>query len=229
MGATARRTDGLGGSSYYQVGRVSAGGVYAGSSLDTSVATPQFMRAAYSTDGSQAWVASKNPNGGLEYMSGLGTGSATTTQLQSTTDWRSLSVQNGQLFGGTGSSSVGVHGFYAIGSGAPTTGTPANTRLSGTSDTSGSGCSFATLPGGTQPIAGVAGGANVVYVVGDPSGNNFLAKMYVDPAASPISTDELLFAGGSRLSIPSVTTPDGVLARIDPNNSALDGHLYPVF
>src|SRR5262249_16865959 len=94
--ATARVTDGSGTGSYYALGQVAAGGLFTFSSLNTAVANPQFVRAAYSNDGTQAWVASKNPNGGLEYVSGIGS-SPVTTQLQSTTDWRDLKVSANQL------------------------------------------------------------------------------------------------------------------------------------
>ena len=76
---TSRVTDGSGGSSYYQVAQVSADGKLIHTALDTSVAGPQFVRAAYSNDGSEAWVGSKfiipgafRIRGGLEYISGLG-------------------------------------------------------------------------------------------------------------------------------------------------------------
>jgi len=220
VGATPRVTNNSGTGSYYQVGQVSWNGIFSSSSLDTAVAKPQFMRGAYSNDGTQAWVASKNPTGGLEYISGFGTGSAATVQLQATTDWRDIKVNAGQLFGGTGSSSVGTHGFYAIGSGAPTSGTPSNTLLSNNADNSVSAFSFATLPaGGAQPITGVAGTSNVVYGIGDPSGNKFLGKLYSPTASSALSVNNLAFAGGARLPL-SIPTPEGIITQADPNNAA---------
>ena len=159
-----RVTDNSGGAGYYQVGQISAAGVFTHTALDTIVAKPQFIRGAYSLDGTQAWVASKNPTGGLEYISGFGTASPTTVGLQSTTDWRDLKVVDGQLYGGTGSSSVGTHGFYAIGTGSSTSGTPANTLLTSSVDNSTSAFSFVTLPGG-NPTDGHAGSPNTVYTV----------------------------------------------------------------
>ena len=117
-----RVTDGSGTGDYYQVGQVSLSGAFTHTALDTSAAAPQYMRAAYSLDGTQMWVGSKYNGppgqgfgGGLEYISNFGTPTAHTTAVQGNTDWRSIQVVDGQLYGGTGSSSVGTHGFYAIG------------------------------------------------------------------------------------------------------------------
>jgi hypothetical protein len=213
--STPRLISGAGGIGYLRVGQVSAAGTFVSAGLDTGATNPQFIRGAYSNDGTQAWVASKNPNGGLEYVSGIG-GSPTTTQLQTTTDWRDLKVNSGQLYGGTGSSSVGTHGFYSIGTGAPTSGTPANTLLTNSSDNATSGFAFASLPGGTPPTNGISGGPNVAYIVGDPSGNNYIGKLYNDG-----TTSNLVFAGGARLGLgTSVPTPEGIVAKVDPDNSA---------
>src|SRR5262249_47617377 len=152
---------------------------------------------------------------GLAYVSDFGSATQATVALQNTTDWRDVKVSAGQLFGGTGSSSVGTHGFYAIGSGEPTDPTPANTRLSGTSANSTSSFAFATLPG-TQPIAGVAGAPNTVYTVGDPSGNAYIGKLY-SAGGTPLSLDNLSFA--SRQIITSqIPTPEGIVAKVDPDN-----------
>jgi len=216
--ATPRVTDGTGSGSYYQVGQVSGNGVYAGTSLNTAVATPQYLRAAYSNDGSSAWVASKNPNGGLEYVTGIG-GSGTTTALQTTTDWRDVKVQSGQFYGGTGSSSVGVHGFYAIGSGQPTSGTPANTLLSNSGNNSVSGFSAVTLPGNAsvQPINGVSG-VNTEYVVGDPSGQAYIGKLYTPSSGTALTTSVMPFASRQIITA-AIPGPEGIIANIDPTNS----------
>jgi hypothetical protein len=218
--ATPRKTDGTGGVGYLQVGQVAGTGALVSAGLNTGATNPQFIRAAYSNDGTQAWVASKSPNGGLDYVSGIGT-SPTTTTLQGTTDWRDLKVNSGQLYGGTGSSSVGTHGFYSIGSGSPILPTPVNTLLGPNSDNSASGFAFATLPGGTAPINGVSG-PNVIYTVGDPSGNNYIGKLYNDGAhGAPLTASNLVFAGGARLALgAAIPGPEGVLAKVDPDNSA---------
>ncbi|MGA2499350.1 MAG: hypothetical protein ABSH20_16545, partial [Tepidisphaeraceae bacterium] len=98
----------------------------AASSLDTSTqitpaqGTGQSLHSVASVDGSQFYVTGKYPSGstagtGLKYVTGLGA-TATVTTLQGTTDWRSAFITNGTLYGGTGSSSVGTHGAYQIGS-----------------------------------------------------------------------------------------------------------------
>jgi len=215
----ARVTDGSGTGDYYQVGQVSLAGVFTHSSLNALVSAPQFMRAAFSNDGTQAWVASKyvgGGNGGLEYIANFGTPGATTTALQYNTDWRTVQVVGGQLYGGTGSSSVGTHGFYSIGSGAPTSDSPTNTLLTPSSDNSTSAFGFATLPG-TQPINGVSGTPNVAYITGSPSGNAFIGKLY-SGGGTPLTTNNLSFA--SRQSLGNIGTPDGLTVRIDPTNSS---------
>lgn len=222
VGAAPRTTDGSGGVGYLKVGQVSGTGALVSADLNTGATNAQFIRGAYSNDGTQAWVASKNPNGGLQYISGLGTSPVTTT-LQGTTDWRDLKVNGGQLYGGTGSSSVGTHGFYSIGTGTPIVPTPVNTLLGPNSDNSASGFSFATLPGGTAPINGISG-ANVVYTIGDPSGNNYIGKLYNDGAhGAPLASSNLVFAGGARLPLTganAISGPEGLLAKVDPDNAA---------
>ncbi len=226
----ARATDGSGTGDYYQVGQVSTSGVFTHTALDTSVAAPQYLRGAYSNDGSAMWVASKYNGppgqgfgGGLEYINSFGTSGATTTAVQGNTDWRSIQVVGGQLYGGTGSSSVGTHGFYAIGSGAPTTPTSTNTLLtpglgsSQPTNNSTSAFAFTTLPG-TQPINGVAGTPNVVYITGDPSGSAIIGKLYSN-GGTPLSANNLTFASHETLPS-SIGTPDGLTVQTDPANSS---------
>lgn len=188
--------------------------------MNTAVATPQFLRAAYSNNGTAAWVASKNPNGGLEYVTGTGGGPSTTTALQTTTDWRDLKVQSGQLYGGTGSSSVGVHGFYAIGSGQPTAATPANTLLSNSGNNSVSGFAAVTLPGNAsvQPINGVSG-VNTEYVIGDPSGQAYIGKLYTPSSGTALTTSVMPFASRQIITT-AIPGPEGIIANIDPTNSS---------
>ncbi|HUN81134.1 MAG TPA: PEP-CTERM sorting domain-containing protein [Phycisphaerae bacterium] len=223
VGGTARPTNG---SATQVIGRVSGNAL----SLDTSTqltpanfpggTTPQFIRGLYSNDGNEFWDAGKSPNGGLAYVSGTGAG-AGKTLLQSTTDWRNVKIYNNQLYGGTGSSSVGTHGFYAIAPGqpAPTSGSPSNLLLTNNSDNSISDFSMLSMAAGAgyQSIDG-AGGPNVMYGIGDPSGNNFIGKLYSPSGSTPLTANNLLFAGGARLSLAGLPTPEGVLAKFDPNN-----------
>ncbi len=224
----ARLTTGQGTGDYYQVGQVSTSGVFTHSSLDATIAAPQYMRAAYSTDGTQMWVASKynGPSnggfgGGLEYIPNFGTSGAQTVALQGSTDWRTVQVVGGQLYGGTGSSSVGTHGFYAIGQGAPTTGTPSNIMLNPlvpAPDNSTTGFAFTTLPGTTQPINGVSGTPNVVYITGDPSGTAYIGKLYAPAGSSPLGASSLEFA--SRIPLGNIGTPEGLSIQADATNSS---------
>ncbi len=224
-----RVTDGTGGPGYYQVGQVSGNADFTHSALDTTVAFPQYVRAAYSNDGQEVWVGSKyipgpgtsRIGGGLQYVSGFGGAAPTTIQLQDSTDWRNVQVVSGQLYGGTGSSSVGQHGFYSIGDGEPISPTPENTLLGPNSNNSASGFSFATLPGG-NPINGVAGTPNVVYTVGDPS-VGYIGKLYLPAGNSPLTTSSLQFTlgnNGTPATVPLSFRPEGMLAKVDANNSA---------
>ena len=219
----SRVTDGRGTGDYYQVGQVSLSGAFTHTALDTSQAAPQYLRAAYSTDGTQMWVADKYNGppgqgfgGGLQYISNFGTPTAVTTALQGNTDWRNIQVVGGQLYGGTGSSSVGTHGLYSIGQGAPTTPVPGNTLLTPLSNNSVTAFGFATLPG-SQPINGVAGTPNVVYVTGDPSGTAFIGKLY-SSGGTPLTANNLSFASHESLS--GIGTPEGLSVQADPTNSS---------
>jgi hypothetical protein len=217
--AATRNTAGTGGANYYQVGQVKYDGMFSNTALDIAVSKPQFVRAAYSNDGTQAWVGSKyvtlgnpSPNGGLEYISNFGTGSATTVELQSSKDYRDLKVVNGQLYGSSGSTSSTFKAVGAIGTGSPTSGSPTELRIGDNNTDSISSFAMMTLPGGTQPINGISG-ANVVYGVGD----DFLTKSYVDPNKTPIVLAELLPA--TKLAVSLAGVIEGIVAKTDPNNA----------
>jgi hypothetical protein len=223
-----RVSDGTGGSDYYQIGQVSGNAVFTHSALDASVITPQYVRAAYSNDGREIWVVSKYQQGpgflrfggGLHYVTGFGT-SPTTIELQGTTDWRDVKIVGGQLYGGTGSSSVGQHGFYSIGTGVPIEPTPENTLLGPSGNNSASSFSFVTLPGG-DPISGSPGTPTVAYTVGDPS-TGYLGKLYLPTGNTPLTPSTLQFTNGTNgtpatLSLPF--RPEGVFAKADAANSA---------
>jgi hypothetical protein len=224
-----RVNDGSGGSDYYQIGQVSGNGVFTSTALDGSIITPQYVRAAYSIDGQEAWVASKyipgagtlRFGGGLHYVTGLGGASPTTIELQGSTDWRDVKIVGGQLYGGTGSSSVGQHGFYSIGTGIPIDPTPPNTLLGPNSNNSASSFSFVTLPGG-NPINGTPGTPTVVYTVGDPS-TGYLGKLYLPTGNTPLTPSTLSFTNGingTPATLPLSFRPEGVFAKADAANSA---------
>src|SRR5262249_50349897 len=98
-----------------------------------------------------------------------------------------------------------------------------NVLLTNGSDNSVSSFSFVTLPGASPPIDGAAGTANVAYIVGSPGGSDFIGKLISN--GSPLTTNDLVFAGGSRLALTAANypnsvsgEPEGIFARIDPNN-----------
>ena len=132
-----------------------------------------FIRGAVTNDGSAFWTFGKYPssgatsNGGLAYVSGTGP-TATTTTVEGFADWRDIVIVNGQLYGGTGSSSVGNHGPYQISTGEPTTnlGTSLanNTQLGNyPGGQSASALALLDLPGNPNTQNGV----NTLYTIGD--------------------------------------------------------------
>ena len=78
-------------------------------------------------------------------------------------------------------------------------------------------------PAAPPPINGVSG-ANVVYTIGDPSGNNYIGKLFNDGAhGAPLTASNLVFAGGARLPLTganAISGPEGLLAKVDPDNAA---------
>ncbi len=117
-----------------------------------------FIRGAYTNDGGQFWTFGKyaqsgaTNNGGLAYVNGTGP-SATTTTVEGFADWRDITSSNGQLYGGTGSSSVGAHGPYQVSTGQPTTNlgnSLSNNTLLGSypGGQSASALTFINVPGG---------------------------------------------------------------------------------
>jgi hypothetical protein len=187
-------------------------------SLDTSTTitpaqgTGQFIRGAASIDGNEFWVAGKNPTNGIKYVSGTGA-SATVTGLQDTTDWRELVIGNNTLYGGTGSSSVGTHGAYQIGTVGtlPTAATPANNLLTNYSGgQSASALALLNVPTG-DAAAKTQNGYNVLYTVGDQSTAG-LTKYYFD--GTMWQTANLQVA----LNATNISNPTGIVATIDSTN-----------
>ena len=78
-----------------------------------------YIRGAVTNNGTSFWTFGKfsasgaTSNGGLSFVSGTGP-SATTTTVEGFGDWRDIAIANGQLYGGTGSSSVGNHAPYIV-------------------------------------------------------------------------------------------------------------------
>ena len=108
--------------------------------------TGQYLRAVNSVDGTTGFyllnkwltsahgydVGTSTDNAGLLYVTpGLSASTATVQTLQPGTDWRQRNYSKQTLYGGTGSSSVGNHGPYLIGS-FGTLPTPTNVTVTST-------------------------------------------------------------------------------------------------
>lgn len=195
------------------------------SSLDTSTVVNSYgtgssnpiIRGATTIDGTGFWTNGKyaasgaSSNGGLAYVSGTGP-TATTTTVEGFADWRDIVVANGQLYGGTGSSSVGNHGPYQISTGLPTTnlGTSLslNTQL-GNYSGGMSASSLALLNIAADPNN--QNGVNVMYTIGDQSTPGIVKYYY----------NGTTWVNGTNLGLNSannVLNPVGLAATIDPSN-----------
>jgi PEP-CTERM motif len=174
-------------------------------------ATP-YIRGAVSNDGAEFWTFGKYPasgatsNGGLAYVSG-----GTTTTVEGFADWRDIVIANGQLYGGTGSSSVGNHAPYQISTGEPTTNLgnslSNNTQLgSYPGGQSASAISLLDLPGDPS----TQNGLNVLYTIGDQSTPG-IVKYYFNGSTWVNQTNV-------GLNLTDVTNPTGLIASIDPSN-----------
>ena len=177
-----------------------------------------YIRGAYSIDGTSFWTFGKfassgaTSNGGLAYVTGTGT-TATTTTVEGFADWRDVTVANGQLYGGTGSSSVGNHAPYQISTGLPTT----NLGNSLTNNTQ-----LGNYPGGQSASAlallhvpddaNSQNGLNVMYTIGDQATAG-IVKYFFDGTAWENQTDVSLNAT-------DVVNPTGLVAVADPSNPA---------
>ncbi|HVU86171.1 MAG TPA: PEP-CTERM sorting domain-containing protein [Pirellulales bacterium] len=196
------------------------------SSLDTSTVVNSYgagsanpyIRGAFTTDGNQFWTFGKysatgaTSNGGLAYVSGTGP-SATTTTVEGFADWRDVIAVNGQLYGGTGSSSVGNHGPYQISTGLPTTNLgnslSNNTQLGNyPGGQSASALALLNVPGNPN----TQNGLNVLYTIGDQSTAG-ITKYYFNGTSWVNQTNVPLAAGAD-----NVSNPTGLIAVQDPTN-----------
>ncbi len=195
-------------------------------SLDTSTvvasygagSSSPFIRGAYTNDGQEFWTFGKfsasgaTSNGGLAYVSGRGA-SATTTTVEGFADWRDIIAANGQLYGGTGSSSVGNHGPYMVGTGESTTNLGNALSLNTQLGNFPGGQSASALALVKVPItAGVATQNNldVLYTIGDQSA----------PGITKYFFDGTTWQNGNQavLNVNNVVNPTGLIAVIDPAN-----------
>jgi PEP-CTERM motif len=176
-----------------------------------------YIRGAYTNDGNEFWTFGKFPasnatsNGGLAYVSGTGP-TATTTTVEGFADWRDVIAVNGQLYGGTGSSSVGNHGPYQISTGEPTTNLgnalSNNTQLGNyPGGQSASALALLNLPGDPNSQNGL----NVLYTIGDQSTPG-IVKYYYNGTTWVNQTNVALNA------LNNVVNPTGLIAVQDPTN-----------
>jgi len=176
-----------------------------------------YIRGAYTNDGNEFWTFGKYPssgatsNGGLAYVSGTGP-SATTTTVEGFADWRDVIAANGQLYGGTGSSSVGNHGPYQISTGEPTTNLgnslSNNTQLGNyPGGQSASALALLDLPGNPNSQNGL----NTLYTIGDQSVSGIVKYSFNGTA---------WVNDGSNvgLNVDDVSNPTGLIAVQDPSN-----------
>ena len=182
----------------------------------SSPSAAPYIRGAVTNDGSSFWTFGKYPssgatsNGGLAYVSGSGP-TATTTTVEGFADWRDVIIANGQLYGGTGSSSVGNHGPYQISSGTATTNLgnslANNTQLGNyPGGQSASALALVDLPGDSN----AQNGLNVLYTIGDQSTAG-ITKYYFNGTAWVNQTNVALAAS-------DVVNPTGLIAVEDPSN-----------
>lgn len=175
-----------------------------------------YIRGAASNDGNQFWTFGKyaasggTTNGGLAYVAGTGP-TATTTTVEGFADWRDIVIAKNQLYGGTGSSSVGNHGPYQISSGEPTTnlGTSLsnNTQLGNyPGGQSASALALLDLPGDPNS----QNGENVLYTIGDQATAG-ITKYYYNGTTWANQTNVSLNAT-------DVVNPTGLICVQDPSN-----------
>lgn len=180
--------------------------------------TSPYIRGASTVDGTSFYTFGKyaasgaTSNGGLAYVSGTGP-TATTTTVEGFADWRDAIIANGQLYGGTGSSSVGAHAPYQISTGLPTTNLgnslSNNTQLGNyPGGQSASALAFVDLPGNSNSQNGL----NVLYTVGDQSTAG-IVKYYFNGTSWVNQSNVPLTAGAD-----NIVNPTGLIAVQDPTN-----------
>ena len=195
----------------------SAASLNTSTTITPAEGTGQFIRSVDTADGSSFYVAGKYPSGstagnGLKYVVGTGA-SATVTTLEGTVDWRSVILANNTLYGGTGSSSVGVHGAYQIGTAGspPTTATPTNTLLTNYSGgQSASNLALLDVPT-SDSTAKTQNGFDVLYTIGDQSTSG-ITKYYFDGTTWQTANLQV------GLNADNIENPTGLIASIDPTN-----------
>lgn len=189
-----------------------------------------YIRGAVTNDGSQFWTFGKfassgaTSNGGLAYVSGTGS-TATTTTVEGFADWRDIVLANGQMYGGTGSSSVGNHAPYVVDNSFNASGQLANPITEPTTNL-GNALSLNTQLG-AYPGGQSASALALVGVSDDPNSQNGLNVLYTVGDQSTAGIVKYYFNGTTwvnqtnvALNVTNVVNPTGLIATIDPSNSA---------
>jgi hypothetical protein len=129
-------TSGVASTDDVTVARVGADGTVNTSTVLNEFADDNNVRGATSTDGSNIWVS--GANGGIGYTT---LGSTSFTQL-STKDVRQVAVAGGQLYVSSDKSSIGIS---KVGTGTPTSGSPALANLPGSPESGNDPYAFTLL------------------------------------------------------------------------------------
>jgi hypothetical protein len=162
------------------------------STLDGTV----FARAATTVDGNEFWI-SNNP--GVQYINGTGA-SASVTLLSGTYNTRALATVNNTLVTGSGSSSLGTHGVWQLGTSGtlPTSSIPSITLLtSSTTGQDGTDFIFANEPGDSLTSNLYRGLYNVLYSVGGANGAATINKYEYNGSAFVLLNSETPVVGGT--------------------------------
>jgi fibronectin-binding autotransporter adhesin len=170
------------------------------STLNTStLESPATVRASVTVDGNEFWV-SNSP--GLQYINGTGS-NATDTTLSQLYNTRALQTVNSTLITGSGSSSLGTHGVWQLGSSGslPTGGTPSKTLLTSGIQQDGTDFVFADEPGDSLSSSLYEGMYNVLYSVGGASGSSTINKYEYNGSAFVLLNSETPVAGGGDILI----------------------------
>ncbi len=190
-----------------------------------------FIRGAVSNDGKEFWTFGKfatsagTSNGGLAYVSGTGP-TATTTTVEGFADWRDIVIgSNGQMYGGTGSSSVGNHAPYVVDNATTGTGqliTPLTQPTANLGTSLSLNTQLGNYPGGQSASAlallavpddpNTQNGLNILYTIGDQSTPG-IVKYYWNGTTWVNQTDV-------ELNPTNVVNPTGLIAVKDPANPA---------
>ncbi len=196
-------------------------GVYNGSN-------PYFRGAvAANASATSFYTFGKYPNGGLEYVNGTGA-SPTITPIESYADVRNADVVNGQLYIGSGSSSVasggaGGHALYSVAGGTPTSQLHTSTQANGVDNTqvteyngsasnpqSASNFSFDDITD-SGALTDPTSGANVLYTIGDQDTPGIVK--YAWNGSTWVSDGTVV-----SLNSTDVLNPVGISTFVDPSN-----------